>query len=204
MAFCLPQLSQIHFLNWETWGRQKAKWLFTYPNSPKFTFFNFVLFRITVSTSLKDLGSTLNIILHFIQKPFCKNKRQIWCLHSSLNTYLILVYVDFLNKILKILSSCKHCEMRSQSWRFFDTASVTSSKHVLFGAQSIANIRILSFHRSSTLKFLKYFWTHSFLNFGQPHGVIISVQPIKGRAEKWWEIYFSQYFLLFVLKACVW
>ena len=93
--------------------------------------------------------------------------------------------------------------MRSRSWRFFDTASVTSSKHVLFGAQSIANIRILSFHRSSTLKFLKYFWTHSFLNFGQRHGVIISVQPIKGRAEKWREIYFSQYFLLFVLKACV-
>ena len=93
--------------------------------------------------------------------------------------------------------------MRSRSWRFFDTASVTSSKHVLFGAQSIANIRILSIHRSSTLKFLKYFWTHSFLNFGQPHGVIISVQPIKGRAEKWREIYFSQYFLLFVLKACV-
>ena len=105
--FTYPNSPKFTFFNWQIWGRQKAKWLFTYPNSPKFTFFNFVIFRITVSTSLKDLGSTLNIILHFIQKPFCKNKRQIWCLHRSLNTNLILVYVDFLNKILKILSSCK-------------------------------------------------------------------------------------------------
>ena len=39
-AFYLPQLSQvsqvsqIYFFNWESWGRQKAKWLFTYPKSP--------------------------------------------------------------------------------------------------------------------------------------------------------------------------
>ena len=48
-AFYLPQLSQvsqlsqIYFFNWESWGRQKAKWLFTYPKSPNQFFSIFIL-----------------------------------------------------------------------------------------------------------------------------------------------------------------
>ena len=38
-----PKSPKCTFLNWESWGRQKAKWFFTYPNSLKFTFFNFIL-----------------------------------------------------------------------------------------------------------------------------------------------------------------
>ena len=63
-------------------------------------------------------------------------------------------------------------------------ANQNAAIDVLFGAQPIGNIGILSFHRGSTLKFLKNFWTFFLLNFGQCHGVIISLQPIRNILEK--------------------
>ena len=60
------------------------------------------------------------------------------------------------------------------------TATCRSSAiYVLFGVQSNGDIRILSFQRGTTLKFLKYFRTFFISILGQRHGVIIPVKPIR-------------------------
>ena len=76
-----------------------------------------------------------------------------------------------------------HCRMRRQSSTLVMAANQNSAIDVLFGAESIGNIWILSFHRGTTLEFLKYFRTFYFLNFGQPNGVIIFFQPIRNRSR---------------------
>ena len=96
-----------------------------------------------------------------------------------------------------------HCEMRSRSWQIIDTAAVTSSRDVLFGAQSISNIRILSFHQSSTLKFLKYFWTLFSSKFwATPWSNNFSSTNRRKGCEGGGKSIFHNIFL-FVLKACV-
>ena len=74
--------------------------------------------------------------------------------------------------------------MRGPSSALVTTANQNSAINVLFDAQSIGNVRILSFHQGSTLKSIKNFRTFSLLNFGQCHGVILSLQPIRNILEK--------------------
>ena len=102
-----------------------------------------------------------------------------------------------------------HCRMRSRSRALIAATYKSSAIDVVFGAQSIGNIRILTFQQGSTLKFLKYFWTLSFLNFGQCNGVMIFCQPIRkrsqGTAKKkyMWFVYWSLLWAVMPGRSCV-
>ena len=81
-------------------------------------------------------------------------------------------------------SFLSHSRMRRQSSCLVTATNENSAIGVLFDVDYDVIVKKPCFQRGSTLKFLKNFRTFSLLKFGQRHGVIISLQPIRNILEK--------------------
>ena len=100
---------------------------------------------------------SLLILLHIktmIQKKPKRYKLTIRLFHNG--PYLLVSDVRW-TRTSDNRFQMPHCRMRSRSRALIAATYKSSAIDVVFGAQSIGNIRILTFQRGSTLKFLKYF-----------------------------------------------
>ena len=99
-----------------------------------------------------------------------------------------------------------HSRMKETSSTLVTASDKNSSIGVFFHIDYDFIVRILTFRHGTAIKFLKNLRTFLFLIFGQRHGVIISVQPIRIQLRSGGKSIFSPCFsqtFLFVLKARV-
>ena len=96
--------------------------------------------------------------------------------------------------------------MRGQSWGLVTATDKNLAVGVLFAVDYDVIVRKPCFQRGTTHVFLKNLRTFSFKFFGQHHGVLILLQPIRiGLWSGGRSIFRSipGFFILFVLKARV-
>ena len=128
----------------------------------------------------------------------------IWCLFSVKRSYLSHSKLWDLGVNHQIWES--HSRMRGQSSGLVTAADKIPAIGVLFAVDYDVIVRKPCFQRGTTHVFLKNFRSFLFKFFGQCHGVLILLQPIRiGPCGGGRSIFSSipGIYFLFVLKACV-
>ena len=97
--------------------------------------------------------------------------------------FLIDTKVDF-SSDLELKNESKHSRMRRQSSALVTATDKNSAVGVLFAVDYDVIVKKPCFQRGTTHVFLKNFRSFLFKFFGQCHGVLISVQPIRIRRGK--------------------